>query len=85
MGFIEGRKTMRLITDQNGTEWTVSIYGPKFSLAAGEPLSERFSFMTLLFRSSTNETRDRRTGKSPLEAISDGELLELLNKDDEDM
>ncbi|MCJ7443247.1 MAG: hypothetical protein MUO26_01730 [Methanotrichaceae archaeon] len=76
---------MRLVTDQNGTKWTVSIYGPKFSLAAGEPLSERISFMTLLFESNIGETRDRRTGKCPLEAISDGELLELLNKDDEDI
>jgi len=76
---------MRSITDQNGTEWTVSIYGPKFSLAAGEPLSQCFSFMTLLFRSSTGETRDRRTGKCPLKAISDGELLKLLNENDEDM
>jgi hypothetical protein len=74
---------MKSITDQNGTKWTVSIYGSKFSLSAGEPLSKQISVMTLLFESNSGETRHRRTGESPLEAISDKELLYLLNRDDE--
>jgi hypothetical protein len=72
-----------MITDQSGTKWKVSIYGPKFSLGAGDISSKQISVMTLLFESNTGEIRHRRIGESPLEAIADGELLELLNKGDE--
>jgi len=73
---------MRLITDQNGTEWIVSIYGPKFSLGVGDISSKHISVMTLSFESNTGETRHRRTGESPLEVISDEGLLELLTQTD---
>lgn len=76
---------MRLIVDQNGTKWTVAIYGSGFSLGVGEVSSKHISVMTLSFESNSGETMYRTTGESPLEAISYGELLELLNKDDEDI
>ena len=74
---------MRLITDQDGTKWTVSIYGSKYSV--GVDGITFGSMMTLLFESDSGEIRDRTTGESPLEAISDGELLALLNNGDDDM
>lgn len=76
---------MRLIIDQNGTEWKVSIHGLGFSLGVGELSSKHISVMTLSFESNSGETTYRRTGESPLGAISDKELLELLNSDDEDL
>ena len=81
---LKGR-IMRLITDKNGTKWTVSVYGSGWSLGVGELSSKHISVMTLLFESESGETRDRTTGESPLEAISDGELLALLNNGDDDM
>jgi hypothetical protein len=74
---------IRLITDQDGTKWTVSIYGSKYSVGVDEITIE--SVMTLSFESDSGETRDRRTGERPLEAISDGELLALLDNGDDDM
>ena len=74
---------MRLITDQNGTKWTVSIYGSRYSIGVDENPPE--SVMTLFFESENCEIRDRTTCERPLEAISDGELLDLLNNGDDDM
>ena len=79
---------MRSITDQNGTKWTVSIHGSGCSVGVDE-ISEHISVMTLAFVSNTGETRYRSTGGSPrenaLEAMSDNELLDLLNNGDEDL
>ncbi len=74
---------MRLIIDQNGTKWTVTINGPRFSLGAGELSSKHISVMNLSFESSDGKVKMKRTAESPLEIISDSELLELLNRDDE--
>jgi hypothetical protein len=73
---------MRTIIDQNGKKWAVSIYGSKYSLGVDE-LPEQISVMTLLFESDSGESRSRKTGECPLEAISEKELLEILNRDDE--
>jgi len=74
---------MRLIIDQNGTKWTVTINGPRFSLGAGELSSKHISVMNLSFESSDGKVKMKRTAERPLETISDSELIELLNKDDE--
>jgi hypothetical protein len=72
---------MRSIIDQNGTKWTVSIYGPQTKLGVDEV--ELVNDMTLLFESNSGESRHRRTAKRALDTFSDEELLYILNKDDE--
>ena len=74
---------MRFITDQNGTKWTVSIYGSRYSVGVDDIIIG--SMMTLLFESEGGKTRNRTTGERPLGAISDGELLALLNNVDNDI
>jgi hypothetical protein len=82
---------MRSITDQNGTKWTVSIRGSGFGLwrDVDGVKSELMSVITLSFESDEGEAKYRTAGGSfrdrSLEAISDGELLELLNKPDDDL